>query len=169
MNKVKGIEKLTEILQKFVKKFGCDIEVGEEFSYYYDDALINYSLIIPVFSDKVWKEYVLKTFNYKIKNIFMFSLLHEIGHHMTYDLYTEKDCKKEDETIKKIEKALACSTSYATDKNLNLAYFNLPMEKTATKWAVRYYKTHSLEMELLWRKFKRELKKFYKINGLKDN
>ena len=81
MNKVKGIEKLTEILQKFVKKFGCDIEVGEEFSYYYDDALINYSLIIPVFSDKVWKEYVLKTFNYKIKNIFMFSLLHEIGHH----------------------------------------------------------------------------------------
>lgn len=169
MKKVRGIENLTEILQKFVKKFGCDIEMGAEFCYHYDDSLIEYSLILPTFSDKVWKEYVLKTFNYKIENIFMFSLLHEIGHHMTYDFYTEKECNTENKYIEKIEKELARSTSNAKDKRLNLEYFNLPMERTATQWAVRYYKKHKIEMNLLWRKFKRELKNFYKINGLKDN
>lgn len=165
--KLKGIPKLDKMLTEFVEKFGCTAEMGAEFCYWKDDELINYTLVVSTFSDKVWKEYVYKTFNYKIENIFIFSLLHEIGHHFTMDNFPKSHRNFEEKMVAKIEKDLSNSKSEILDRNLNLEYFNLPMEKVATKWAVHYAKTHKLELRIFWKKFRKELHKFYKINHVK--
>ncbi len=165
--KLKGIPKLDKMLTEFLEKFGCTAEMGKEFCYWHDDELINYTLVVSTFSDKIWKEYVYKTFNYKIENIFIFSLLHEVGHHFTMDNFPEFCKNKEEKMVEKIEKALSESNSEILDKKLNLEYFNLPMERTATKWAVRYAKKHKFELRRFWKKFRKELHKFYKINNVK--
>ena len=76
MEELKGVEKLDKLLTKFVEKFGCTAEMGSDFCYWKEEELVNYTLISMEFVDSLWKEYVLKNFNYKIENIFMFSVLH---------------------------------------------------------------------------------------------
>lgn len=168
MAEIKGTKKLDKLINDYVKKFGCTAELGSEFCYWHDDEVINYSLIIPVPSDKMWRAYVKKEFNFLITNIFMFSLLHEVGHHYTMDLFTE--CQREDEerAVEKIEKVLTKSDNKTLDNALYLKYFDLPMEKIATKWAVNYYKRHKFSINHFYKKLNKELKKFYKINGLLD-
>ena len=167
MAKLKGIEKLDRIMTEFVEQFGCTAELDKEFCYWHEDELVNYTLVISKLIDTTWKEYVLKTFNYKIENIFMFSILHEIGHHFTMDDFPKRQLNFENRKVKKIEKALENSNSDELDKKLNFEYFDMPMEKVATKWAVNYYKKHRLEINNFWKKFNKELKNFYKVNGLK--
>ena len=77
-------------------------------------------------------------------NLRMITLLHEIGHFVTFDLnewldrnkkvpqLTEKYCKGE-----------------LTLKELNFAYWNLPNEYKATEWAVDYYKRNKEKCDRL--------------------
>ena len=83
------------------------------------------------------------------------------------DDFPKRQLNFENRKVKKIEKALEKSDSDELDKKLNFEYFDMPMEKVATKWAVNYYKKHRLEINNFWKKFNKELKNFYKVNGLK--
>lgn len=47
-------------------------------------------------------------------------------------------------------------------------YFNLPDEKAATEWGIRYITTHEKEIKKLWDKLQPAIFKFYKINGIVD-
>lgn len=167
MARLKRTEKLDKMVTNFVKKFGCEAELGSEFCYWHGEDLINYSLVVPCDTDDFWKEFVYRTFNYKIENIFMFSLLHEVGHHFTMDNFSKKQRNAENRMTEEIESKLSISTSKTVDKGLNFKYFNMPMEKVATKWAIRYYKKHRREINHFWHKFRKELKKFYQANNVK--
>ena len=168
MTEIKGTKKLDKMINNYVKKFGCTAELGSEFCYWHDDETVDYSFIIPVPSDEVWKEYVKKEFNFNLTNIFMFSLLHEIGHHYTMDFFTQTQQNKNDKMVDKIEKVLSESDDEKLDKTMYLKYFDLPMERIATKWAVNYYRKHRFSINRFYKKLNKELKKFYKINGLLD-
>lgn len=167
MANLKDVKKLDRMLTEFVSKFGCTAELDSEFCYWHEESLVYYTLAITELTDDAWKEYVLKTFNYKIENIFMFSLLHEIGHHFTMDNFSKKQRNAENHKTEEIEEKLSKSTSDIVDRNLNLEYFNMPMEKSATRWAVNYSKKHKVEINRFWKKFHKELKRFYLINGIK--
>lgn len=164
--KIVGIEKIDELINGFVEKFGCTASLGEEFCYWHDDETIDYSLVISVPSDEAWKEYVKEKFNFCITNIFMFSLLHEVGHHFTMDNFSKLQQNKEQVAVAKIESDLKDSDSEELDKEMYIKYFDLPMEKSATKWAVKYYRTHRQAINRFYRKLNKELQIFYKKNGL---
>ena len=168
MKELKGYEKIDKLVNGFCEKFGCTAEIGAEFCYYHSDETVNYSLIVVDESDKAWKEYVKKKFNFRITNIFMFSLLHEIGHHFTMDKFSPLYQRKENAVVGKIERDLAKSNDEILDKELRLKYFDLPMEKSATKWAVKYYRTHRQAINSFYRKLEKEIHKFYELNAVED-
>lgn len=163
---LKGTKKIDEMVNTFCEKFGCTAELGAEFCYWDDDETVDYSLVISVPSDEAWKEYVKETFNFRITNIFMFSLLHEIGHHFTMGKFNKFQQSKERVAIAKIEHNLSESNDEDFDKEMYKKYFDLPMEKSATKWAVNYYRTHRQAINRFYKKLEKELQKFYKLNGL---
>lgn len=167
MAELKGVKKLDRVITKFTEKFGCTAEMGAEFCYWKGEDLINYSLLIGLSSDKLWSEYVLKNFNYKIENIFMFSLLHEIGHHLTMDNFTKKQRNLENKSVEKIEKKLEEEVSEISYRNLNMEYFDLPMERVATKWAVQFSKKHRKYLKKVYKTFQKSFRAFYTENGLK--
>lgn len=168
MKELRGLEKIDELVNNFCEKFGCTAEFGAEFCYYHSDETVCYSLAVVEESDKTWKEYVKDTFNFRITNIFMFSLLHEIGHHFTMDKFSPIYQRKEDAVVRKIEKNLSKSDDEVLDKKLRLQYFDLPMEKVATKWAVKYYRTHRQAINRFYRKLEKEIHKFYALNLTED-
>jgi len=169
MAELKGVKKLDKKVSKFTEKFGCTAEMGSEFCYWKGEDLINYSLLVGLASDGLWREYVLKNFNYKIENIFMFSLLHEIGHHLTMDNFSKKMRNAEAKKVEKIEEKLNESDSEIVFRNSNLEYFDLPMERVATKWAVNFSKKHRRFLKRFWKSFQKDLYAFYALNGIKLN
>lgn len=164
MTELKGFDKIDELVNAFVNRFDCDAEFGEEFCYWHDDATIFYNLIIGTLSDMTWTEYVKEVFNYTIENIFVFSLLHEIGHHFTMDNFTRKDYNAEHKKIAKIEASLKDSEDDDFDKILYKEYFDLPMEKAATAWAVKYARKNKTQLFYFWKKLEKALKEFYRLN-----
>jgi hypothetical protein len=96
--------------------------------------------------DYSWQTWYKKQEFYIGDNIFrrIISLLHEIGHFETFNV-DEWDARN------KIEKKLV--KAYINDKisydDLNYAYWNLPNEYKATKWAIEYYKNNRAKCEKL--------------------
>lgn len=165
MNKeLKGIEKLNEKISEFTENFGCSAEMGLDFCYWRDEEIINYSLIIPQNCDNYFTEYVLNTFDYKIQNIFMFSLLHEIGHHMNSENYTIAQRIFQKIKVKVIE--IELNFSVFSQKKLFFQYFNSLLEKEATEWAIEYFSENEDEIEEFWKNFSENLREFYNANNL---
>ena len=163
-DELKGFDKVDEIISEFVAWFDCEAELSDEFVYFHDDCTVGYTLVIGDFADKVWKEYVLKKFNYSIKNTFVFSLLHEIGHHYTIGLFDSKRTKEEKAKIDRIEKLLKLTSGDDAERVLHLAYFDLPTERIATEWAVKYARENEKELNDFWNKLNSALREFYRLN-----
>lgn len=167
MSKLKGKKKLNKAVSAMLSPFGIEkAKLSTEYAYIFDKALVTYKLTEDSYGDILFDLFVKERFNYEVKNSFIFSLLHEVGHHKAndnidgdiYDFCTqEKD---------RIEKAIAETENDAEVRKLEFEYFNLPDEIMATQWAVNYAKNNPLELDLMWAKVQQALKKFYKKNGL---
>ena len=152
---------IDEIINDFVAQFGCEAELGDEFLYFGSDNTITYTLIVGELSDRVWKSYIKQTFGYEMKNVFLFSLLHEIGHHHTMGQFSRKLQNAEDKKVARIEKDLSHSNCEELDTLLYLEYYDLPMEKVATEWAVNYAKNHRKKLFRFWRKLEIALHQYF--------
>lgn len=89
---LKGVEKLDNFITSFVKKLGYDINctLDTDFFYYPVSKRIGYSLFTMELADKGFKEYIKINYpNLPTCSIFTFSILHELGHFLTYDLLSE--------------------------------------------------------------------------------
>ena len=168
MDKIKGMRVLNKAISAELKPFGISEAVcGDEYNYSLDKESVMFKLTENTIEDILFCEYVKERFNYNIRHIFVFSLLHEIGHHKTYDDITGSVydfCENEKERI-----AGDMITADDEDaKKLEWQYFNLPDEIIATQWAVNYAKNHPKKVEKMWQKMKTALFEFYKKNGVFD-
>lgn len=167
MAKVKGITKLNKALAVAFGEFGIDkFVMNGDWAYYPEDNKITYSLIDNKIEDIWFNEFVKKRFGYKVKNTFMITVLHEIGHKMTLDDIYESDavykfCEAEKE---RISKDMENAKSEKESKKLEFQYFALPDEIIATKWAVDYIKEHEEELEEIWQNIQNALVEFYAKN-----
>lgn len=159
-----GFDKIDELVSDFCAEFDCDAEFNDEFCYWSDDETIGYTIIVGELSDEAWTEYVKDTFNYTIENIFVFSLLHELGHHFTLNNYSNRERKKEDEAVNFIEAKLKKSITKETDKQLYKEYFNLPLERVATEWAVNYARSNKEKLDSFWERLQTAFNYFYSEN-----
>ena len=147
------ITRLNKILTKFVKKFGIDkaIYTGG-YSFSYEDNTLEYKVTNRTWGDVWFEEYVEERFNHTVKNSFIMSILHEIGHSQANEEIEGAIldfCLNEKFRIDVEMLVAENEEDEETAKILSWQYYNLPDEIMATQWAVNYAETHTEELKQL--------------------
>lgn len=165
MNKI-DYSSLTKTVNQFVSKFGCTAEPGLEFVYY-DDNTIQYSIIITDEFSESFKDFADSLGFPKDLEIFVLSILHELGHHNTLEL-VPKHIKIINHLIKKIYNILI-RINYEWVEKLSYKYYNLYVEKVATWWAVQYARDHHKALLRFQQDIARELNSLYEKIELEES
>jgi hypothetical protein len=170
-NKIKGVRKLNDKVSKTLAPFGITrAKVGDTYMYQFTDATVGFKITENTLEDRWFIEFVKERFNYNVRYPFIFSLLHEVGHHKANDeiegaIYDFCTAEKE-----RIEAALAKDNiSEKKAKKIEWQYFSLPDEIMATQWAVDYCRKHPKKIKEMWEQCQTAFYEFYKANGIADN
>lgn len=163
--KLKGIKKLNSHMNKVLKPFGLKSEFGKEFSYNVITELVQYAIFVDEDQNNFFSEFIEKNFNYKVTNIFLVSLLHEVGHHFTLDDFDDAEWGF-DHTQKLFIENTINEKNY---KEKSFEYFALPTEYAATAWGIEYLRTHEKEMNKRWNEMVEHIQHFYKRNGVTND
>lgn len=164
---MRGLKKLNKAMATAFEQFGIDkFVMNGDWAYYPDNNKITYSLVENKIEDIWFNEFVKKRFGYKVKNTFIITVLHEIGHKMTLEEIYESDvvyefCMREK---KRIDDEMENVKNMKQAKKLEFDYFSLPDEIIATEWAVNYAKEHEEELAETWEVVKEALFDFYAKN-----
>jgi len=167
---LKGIKALNKTVSAQLKPFGISkAELSDEYAYYYDNEKVTYKITENTLEDRFFIDFVKDRFGYNVRYPFIFSLLHEVGHHKTGDdveglVYDF--CQKEKA---RINKAMAKTKTEKQAKKLEYQYFNLPDEILATAWAVKWSRRNPQKIEKMWEEIKNSLLTFYNINDIIDD
>lgn len=151
-------------LEKLVEKFidnDCEVFLDKEFCYY-DDEIISISLSEDPEVNISWKEYLKKYhhFNLTVENVFIMSILHELGHHYTLPYFSDAQWEKEDKMKSKIEEKITKENAHAC----RIKYFQMPTEKAATAWAIEYYNANREKMKNWNHRFMCAIRHFMKTH-----
>lgn len=157
-----GIEKINDVITDFLVPFECTCSMGLDFSYYYGISEITWSLFTTETTDITFTEFVEKEFPDITADIFLWSLLHELGHHETCDSWVEKDQLKFDAKKEELENSTEDYAKSCID------YYYIPDEYEATKWAADYMEEHIEEISELWDKLQEAIMSFYKVNNISE-
>jgi hypothetical protein len=152
---------LIRLVEKFIDH-DCTVKILKQFCYQPENKVIGISLIEDNSSNSEWAKYLKDTFNFTLtqENLFAMSILHELGHHYTVD-YFENDEWIEQAT----EKALGDLTGSARQQ----AYFNLPIEKVATEFAVKVYNANERDMRAWNHRLNCAVRHFEKLHSVKSS
>ena len=160
INDLKGIEKVNQIIDSFVNQFGLRSEMGTDFSYYYPINKITWSFFMTEESNKSFEKFVENTFPDINCNTFIWSLLHEIGHHETIDNWTGDEQYIFDSMKEDLEDRLLEEKEF----DICTEYYSVPDEFEATTWAAEYIRDHEPELRLFWDKFQVAANEFAELN-----
>lgn len=167
---LKEVEKLNTICENFFAGLGYDeieCKLDTDFAYYHGSDLITYTLIELPFAEIGLKGYLEKNYPFMPKcSMFIFSLLHELGHYLTVDkikrkkwLHCQKTKKILDRKVQKIyddnimiEKQMFYCTIYderiATKKAVNLLIENydfiIEYEKVLNNAICDFYRKNNI-------------------------
>ncbi len=159
MAKLKGIRRIDRIINNFTKNFNIKADLGNEFLAYCPDRLINYTLVIDEEDIRYFKEDAEKRYPDVHADIMLWCLLHEVGHIMTDDMWTEEE-------LDYFEEQKEHMTSCADDDNRNDWYHACPDEFFATKWAGDYMRKYPKRIAKFWNELQIALIDFYRRNDL---
>lgn len=151
---LKGVKRISRIINEFLKPFECTARMGTDFCYLYNKNLIFYSIVWMNNGAEDFLNSVLRLEPEVEADIFLWSLLHEVGHHETYDEISDEENDYCDDTKKKIEEG----------ELPNELYYDMIDERLATEWAVEYANTHKEELKAFWEKLQPAIMDFYKLN-----
>jgi len=140
------------IVCKFLfKEFGLTAFQGDEFSY----SPITNTVFFAYEALEDSALYFMNHFQSVAPDIecdfFLASLLHEVGHHFTLDNFSPKEISDYYDDVENIR-------AYMEDKDgdketADYAYFDLPVEKAATQWAIDYIRNNVEKIADFWSKF----------------
>lgn len=159
---LKGVEKVNQVVEDFVAQFGCGAIMGDEFGYLYGRSIVEWSLLIGREVDEFFYSFVTKEFPDAFTNLFVWSLLHEVGHHETIDMWSKEEQKEFDSIKEELDKRYQEEDS----REACFEYFNLPDEYEATRWAAEYIQSHELELIDFTKKMRAAVKNFYEENEI---
>lgn len=153
---------ITRIFSKAMNEY-ISMELDSDFWYNCITEEIHFSIIISERSDRCFKEFFHKRYGIELKTsveLFVMSVLHEIGHYYTYDDISDdifNYCKDEEERIQKELEENDTDEIYSR-------YFYLPDELVANDWAAEWYKSHPKKFKKLTDKTQAILNTFYSQN-----
>lgn len=88
---------IDKTLHNFFEQFGLDIDfcLDCDFNYYMYEQKVGYAFVVSEKHDKWYREYVASLDNAVANSdMFLLSLFHEVGHHMTIDDFSECELKR---------------------------------------------------------------------------
>lgn len=131
---------LDKKVTKYCKKFGIKKAISsDEFAYTPNNEIITYTIYICN-NDLKFVELINRKYSCDIRPLyFIFCLLHEIGHHITFDNLTQEDLMND------LICRQAIIPNIEDEERQGQAYINLFAEKLATEWALNYIQTHFKE------------------------
>ena len=150
---------LNKKVSLFVQRFDTDLKakLGYDFEYNFEKERVQFPLTIDSEHDTNFTEFIQKVFNYDVKNAFMMSLLHELGHHFTGFDFSSED---EEYYIERVEDIQDRLYKDPNNKYIHFEYYSLPQELAATAWAVDYYRNNEKEIRREWKKIKKALTEY---------
>lgn len=170
MAKLKGTKKIKRILKNFLAENGFGnfaIEIASDFAYYhsYDTTeemhKICFSVIVP--SDNGFLENLYRRYKPEfVCDVALISFFHELGHHVTYDFFTEEQhefFRTEKEYIEESLENNDCD--YIRD-----LYFGVADEDMATRWAIDYITKNAEKVAIFWTELQKAILNFYKVNNI---
>lgn len=139
------VEKANNAIVDFLSQYVPDIEVfcGTSYRYEINEDTIYWSFFTNEASkrqDKYFIKFFEKELNCKSMDIVIYSLLHELGHKMTIDQFTELEF---DSYLAKVDEIEEMDDT----EDKNFLYFNLPLERAASEWARDFINTYYEEIQ----------------------
>ena len=172
---LKGIKKLEKKINKAFRDALYPIGdlpkmyAGTDFVYHTLSEEITFGLAVTEASDRLWKKWLLDNFNLKATNIFVLSILHELGHWYTLDSISEEDYEHCIEQKLEIEQQLDAARPHSKDWNeIYSSYWDLTDEYMATEWAVDWIETNPEAAKTLCNKCNKALVEFFLKNEVID-
>lgn len=166
--KLKGKKALTKIVNDFTKKeFGVTAVFGNEFQALPTDKIIEFSLVV----DKDIQECTINDMEERYPDIktsmFIWLLMHEIGHCMTDKLW---DMDDENYFLKAKERL---NDYWTTDEHADVVarnewYHLIGDEYFATRWAGRWMRENPKKMKKFCKKLNNAVEEFFRKNGLTE-
>ncbi len=162
MAKLKGIEKVEKIVSGFAGQFGVTARFDTEFEAFCDNGrrIVGYTFLINEGGCGHFVEDAIKRYPDVEADLFLWALMHEIGHCMTESMWTP-----EEREYFYYQKDMIADSEVEVE-HMNAWYHACPDEFMATKWAGDFMRNHPKQMKKFWKKFKKALMYFYKENGL---
>lgn len=158
------MQKIAKLISKFICGT-CQVYPADLFAYSPNEPLITFCLDEATEDNRIWKEYLQETFNFKLtaENVFLMSVLHELGHHATFPNFTIEEWKEQAS-----EKCLE-DQKFETEKEYFAAYYNLPIEIAATTWAIKMYNEHRPYMRAWCQRFNCAIRHYEKKHKIKNS
>ena len=146
--------KALEIINEFLEPFGCHAKLGKAFETVLNEHLISFSIDEPDEGEKEFFKSLYELHKPKVScDIFLWSLLHEIGHNETLS----KTSSDNWENYKNLRKQII------SGKVPPYAYYYHTIEWLASEWAVNYANTHFEELTKFWNKLHLALDKVHEV------
>jgi hypothetical protein len=162
---MQGFEVLNElnvIINDYVSQFDLTAELGSDFCYYSRINTIHYALAVVDRAGENFKEFANSLKPNMQVPIFLLSLLHEIGHHETWEVLTDEEISYSTEIKNLIQEEQVFT------KETDFIYFNLPDERIATEWALKYIEDNTREIRAFWNKIQNLIVNFYEAYGITE-
>lgn len=163
MARIKGIKKVDKIINDFTQKnFGVTARFDTEFEAFCDNGrrLIGYTFLATENGEGQFIDDAIKRYPNVNADIFLWALMHEIGHCMTEDMWTD-----EEREYFNYQKDIICEAD-VDENEMNAWYHVCPDEFTATRWAGEYMTKHPRKMKKFWTELQTALIQMYVKNGL---
>ena len=168
MKKLHGVKKMNKRFRKLFRKatnLDIPIKLSSDFFYFPKKKKITYTILLGDRADRNFRGFIKNFFGYEIDSefeIFVLSVLHEIGHYSTYDFISEGDKQLSKEEAVKITNLLREDPQ---NDEIYSRHFALPLEIIATTWAINFIEENPKVFSYLVLQSKRILEKFYNQNS----
>lgn len=138
-------------------KFDIETELATDFAYCDSEEKIYMGLFIVDGVEGVWKKQLEKWGCKNYYGVFTTCFLHELGHYHTLYYFNNTEMFF-DKFLKRLLNLIP-NLSFR-----NYLYFNLPVEKVATQWAIDYMNEHPIITKRLSIMAENEIKEFLEQN-----
>ena len=152
---------LTKVVEKFIGH-DCTVRMYDYFCYEPDTKEICITLFENNDANREWAKYLKDTFNFTLtrENLFAMSILHELGHHYTVDLFDDDEWT---------EQATEVRLQGLTGSERYQAYYNQPIEKAATTWTVEVFNENKKVMRAWNHRLNCAVRHFEKLHSVKSS
>ena len=153
MQKIVGIDKLTDVLDKFLEEFECTSIIDTNFYCLITSNVIAVSLVVSEKNSSSFMSRVNRLYPDIHADEFLWSFLHEVGHIETINTLDDDE--------------LYFSKTQKKNENItNEVYYELPDEFAATEWAANYMRENTEKVAKFWNEVQSVIMDIYKINNI---